>query len=175
VSWVCSNSRCYEWYDGTLRDTEHVHCKQVCCLPFLCRLSWPKRARNMTMLWFPVQQDSWWSSISFRLNWKQFLCHNICVVHLPDAFDRRHCGLARHYKTDPTDTVALCFGYPKTPCLQAEARQAVFRADEQANHIFLKTRLFWENVALGNLFFGPGGLDEMRKVGLCCPHRRVIS
>jgi hypothetical protein len=22
----------------------------------------------MTMLWFPVQQDSWWSSISFRRN-----------------------------------------------------------------------------------------------------------
>jgi hypothetical protein len=21
----------------------------------------------------------------------------------------------RHFKTDPTDTVALCFGYPKTP------------------------------------------------------------
>jgi hypothetical protein len=27
--------------------------------------------------------------------------------------------LARHFKTDPTETVALCFGYPKTPCLQA--------------------------------------------------------
>jgi hypothetical protein len=32
------------------------------------------------------------------------------------AFDRRHCGLARHFKTDPTETVALCFGYAKTPC-----------------------------------------------------------
>jgi hypothetical protein len=27
---------------------------------------------------------------------------------------RRHCGLARHFKTDPTETVALCFGYAKT-------------------------------------------------------------
>jgi hypothetical protein len=27
---------------------------------------------------------------------------------------RRHCGLALHFKTDPTETVALCFGYAKT-------------------------------------------------------------
>jgi hypothetical protein len=27
---------------------------------------------------------------------------------------QRHCGLARHFKTDPTETVALCFGYAKT-------------------------------------------------------------
>jgi hypothetical protein len=27
---------------------------------------------------------------------------------------RRHCGLERHFKTDPTETVALCFGYAKT-------------------------------------------------------------
>jgi hypothetical protein len=32
------------------------------------------------------------------------------------ALDRRHCGLARHFKTDPSETVALCFGYAKTPC-----------------------------------------------------------
>jgi hypothetical protein len=24
------------------------------------------------------------------------------------------CDLARHFKTEPTETVALCFGYPKT-------------------------------------------------------------
>jgi hypothetical protein len=46
------------------------------------------------------------------------------------AFDRRHCGLARHFKTDPTETVALCFGYAKwkriwylsskTPCWRAD-------------------------------------------------------
>jgi hypothetical protein len=35
------------------------------------------------------------------------------------AFDR---GLARHFKTDPTETVALCFGYVKTPCLRAEGK-----------------------------------------------------
>jgi hypothetical protein len=27
---------------------------------------------------------------------------------------QRHCGLACHFKTDPTETVALCFGYAKT-------------------------------------------------------------
>jgi hypothetical protein len=27
---------------------------------------------------------------------------------------RRHCGLAHHFKTDPTESVALCFGYAKT-------------------------------------------------------------
>jgi hypothetical protein len=31
-------------------------------------------------------------------------------------FDGRHCDLARHFKTDPTETVARCFGYAKTPC-----------------------------------------------------------
>jgi hypothetical protein len=28
--------------------------------------------------------------------------------------------MARNFKTDPTETVALCFGYPKTPCLRAK-------------------------------------------------------
>jgi hypothetical protein len=27
--------------------------------------------------------------------------------------------LARHFKTDPTETVALCFGISKTPCLRS--------------------------------------------------------
>jgi hypothetical protein len=27
---------------------------------------------------------------------------------------QRHCGLVRHFKTDPTESVALCFGYAKT-------------------------------------------------------------
>jgi hypothetical protein len=31
-------------------------------------------------------------------------------------------GLARHFKTEPTETVALCFGYPKTLCLRAECK-----------------------------------------------------
>jgi hypothetical protein len=34
---------------------------------------------------------------------------------------RRHCGLARHFKTDPTETVALCFGYAKTLHLTMKA------------------------------------------------------
>jgi hypothetical protein len=29
---------------------------------------------------------------------------------------------ARHFKTEPTEIVALCFGYPKTPCLRAEGK-----------------------------------------------------
>jgi hypothetical protein len=33
--------------------------------PFLCRPPLPKRARNLTMLWFSVQRLSWWFSISF--------------------------------------------------------------------------------------------------------------
>jgi hypothetical protein len=37
-------------------------------------------------------------------------------------------GLARHFKTDPTETVALCSGYPKTPCLRGSKTQ-------QSNHI----------------------------------------
>jgi hypothetical protein len=36
------------------------------------------------------------------------------------GFKRRHYGLVRHFKTDPTETVALCFEYPKTPCLRAD-------------------------------------------------------
>jgi hypothetical protein len=43
----------------------------------------------------------------------------------------KHFGLARHFKTDPTETVALCFGYPKTPCLRANGKLS-FCADEQA-------------------------------------------
>jgi hypothetical protein len=38
-----------------------------------------------------------------------------CVVHLQDE-GIVGCGLARHFKTDPTETVDLCFGYAKTPC-----------------------------------------------------------
>jgi hypothetical protein len=34
---------------------------------------------------------------------------------------RRHCGLARHFKTDPTETVAFCFGYAKTLQLTMKA------------------------------------------------------
>jgi hypothetical protein len=34
---------------------------------------------------------------------------------------RRPCGLARHFKTDPTETVALCFGNAKTLQLTMKA------------------------------------------------------
>jgi hypothetical protein len=34
---------------------------------------------------------------------------------------RRLCGLVRHFKTDPTETVVLCFGYAKTLQLTMKA------------------------------------------------------
>jgi hypothetical protein len=37
---------------------------------------------------------------------------------------KRHCGLSRNFKTDPTVTVALCFGYAKTPLCCSSARQS---------------------------------------------------
>jgi hypothetical protein len=42
---------------------------------------------------------------------------------------------ARHRKIDPTETVALCFGYPKTPCLRAEDKLST-RADKQVKRSF---------------------------------------
>jgi hypothetical protein len=61
-------------------------------------------------------------------------------------------GLARHFKTDHTETVALCFGYPKTPCLRVEGKLSS-RADEQAisllglsvDLIWLRLGLIWQN------------------------------
>jgi hypothetical protein len=44
-------------------------------------------------------------------------CSSTQEDSLPSACLR---GLARHFKTEPTETVALCFGYPKTPCLRAK-------------------------------------------------------
>jgi hypothetical protein len=35
---------------------------------------------------------------------------------------KRHCGLARHFKTDPTKTVAFYFGYTKTPFWRADGK-----------------------------------------------------
>jgi hypothetical protein len=46
-------------------------------------------------------------------------CSSTQEDSLPSACLR---GLARHFKTDPTETVALCFGYPKTRCLRAEGK-----------------------------------------------------
>jgi hypothetical protein len=39
-------------------------------------------------------------------------------------------GLARHFKTESTETVALCFGYPKTRCRRAEGKLST-SVDEQ--------------------------------------------
>jgi hypothetical protein len=46
-------------------------------------------------------------------------CSSTQEDSLPSACLR---GMARHLKTEPTETVALCFGYPKTPCLRAEGK-----------------------------------------------------
>jgi hypothetical protein len=40
-------------------------------------------------------------------------------------------GLVRHFKTDPTETVALCFVYPKPEAFELMA-SCLPRADEQA-------------------------------------------
>jgi hypothetical protein len=41
-------------------------------------------------------------------------------------------NLARHFKTEPSETVALCFGCPKTPCLRTKGKLS-FSVDEQDN------------------------------------------
>jgi hypothetical protein len=41
------------------------------------------------------------------------ICGGLCQT-------RKTQNLAILSKTDPTETVALCFGYLKTPCLRAE-------------------------------------------------------
>jgi hypothetical protein len=72
----------------------------------------------MTMLWFPVQQDSWWSSISFRqlvfiniefhehkkliLNQVNRASHFVkiivaCPHHLPKLPESTQCNVNRQY------------------------------------------------------------------------------
>jgi hypothetical protein len=62
---------------------------------------------------------------NFKITSKSTLIGQLLILRFSSAsywhaFERRHCGLARHFKTDPTETVALCFRYPKTPCLWAD-------------------------------------------------------
>jgi hypothetical protein len=54
---------------------------------------------------------------------------------------RRHCGLARHFKTDPTETVALCFGYAKT--LQLTMKALWPGASFQNRSYEYRSSLFW--------------------------------
>jgi hypothetical protein len=72
-------------------------------------------------------------SISSQLMWacpvSQVFTQLIFVLFIcktKSRLRRRHCGLARHFKTDPTKTVALCFEYGKTLFWRADGR-----ADEQ--------------------------------------------
>jgi hypothetical protein len=79
------------------------------------------------------QECNFITQIGLDKNWEKCLGRVSCVVHLQDKVTpstkgifvlficktksrlrRRHCGLARHFKTDPTESVALCFGYAKT-------------------------------------------------------------
>jgi hypothetical protein len=48
-------------------------------------------------------------------------------------------GLARHFKTEPTETVELCFGYPKTPCRRAEGKLST-SVDEHHIRTLVKRR-----------------------------------
>jgi hypothetical protein len=52
--------------------------------PFLYRIASPKRARNLTMLWFLVYRLSWWFSINFRATLHVYFVPqglvNACVV-----------------------------------------------------------------------------------------------
>jgi hypothetical protein len=42
-------------------------------------------------------------------------------------------GLARHFKTEPTETLALCFGYPKHRAVELKASCQQASVDEQHN------------------------------------------
>jgi hypothetical protein len=57
---------------------------------------------------------------------------------LPSACLR---GLARHFKTEPTETVALCFGYPKTPSRRAKGKLSTV-VDEQHKSLHVTYVLF---------------------------------
>jgi hypothetical protein len=46
---------------------------------------------------------------------------------------RRQCGLARHFKIDPTETIALCFGYAKTLQLTMKALEVALDASAGMN------------------------------------------
>jgi hypothetical protein len=59
-------------------------------------------------------------------------CSSTPEDSLPSAFLR---GLARHFKTEYTETVALCFGYPKTPCLRAEDKLSSSVDEQQHNSV----------------------------------------
>jgi hypothetical protein len=57
---------------------------------------------------------------STRAAWQQTTIVLI-ICKTKSRLRQRHCGLARHFKTDPTETVALCFGYAKTLQLTMKA------------------------------------------------------
>jgi hypothetical protein len=80
----------------------------------------------------------------FFVSFVLFICK--VLTHLrPKAL--RHCSLARHFKTDPTETVALCFGYSKTPCLRAEGKLS----SKQMNRTFVC--LAWYNKQTTNIYW----------------------
>jgi hypothetical protein len=92
-----SKTRCFRVYK-----TERY------CLSWICF--------DITRQFTKTRQD-----ISAALMIERTLRVLLCVVHL---LRKTAClrGLARHFKTEPTETVALCFVYPKTLCLPAEGK-----------------------------------------------------
>jgi hypothetical protein len=78
-------------------------------------------------------------------DWKPFQsCYLCCssteVDSLPSACLRR---LARHFKTEPTETVSLCFGYPKTPCRRAEGKPSTSVDDQHISLVFSYFSFFY--------------------------------
>jgi hypothetical protein len=62
-----------------------------------------------------------------------------CVVHLQVTDTPSSEGIvAWRIISKQTETVALCFGYPKTPCLRADGKLSS-RADEQAKSFEAKS------------------------------------
>jgi hypothetical protein len=98
------------------------------------------------------------------------------------TFDRRHCGLVCHFKTDPTETVGLCFGYPKTPCLRAEGKLS----SKQMNRSFVcwirwlgitNKQYIWDFLLLQdfqcfNLYYYSVGCSARSLRSNHVPHRR---
>jgi hypothetical protein len=53
-----------------------------------------------------------------RKCWLCAITYRLFIYHLFSSIDSVAC----HFKTYSTETVALCFGYPKTPCLRTGIR-----------------------------------------------------
>jgi hypothetical protein len=66
-------------------------------------------------------------NLMLQIKFKNYLINNFFEIIFLKTFlfckknfkvPKKSC----HFKTETTETVALCFGYPKTPCLRAEGK-----------------------------------------------------